>query len=135
MTDYPDREDTDELARENIEKTDFEGDTEYASELLEELLALWDDLDRTGRVVRMRKARNTLDSLIRMNQRRVSLEQDGLRKCPACKEETDDKNCPECGADTTKPCPDCGSIEVATEDIGHGKQRGYCANCDFTYGV
>jgi hypothetical protein len=135
MTDSFDLENTDELARKHVEETDFEGDTEHAAELLEELLALWDDLDRTGRIVRMRKARDTLDELIRMNQTRVRLELDGRRICPACEEETDEKNCPECDADTAKPCPDCGSIEVSTEDIGHGKRRAYCVNCDYTLSV
>jgi hypothetical protein len=127
-------QDVEELKQKNVDKTDFKAESERAFELLDELTTYWDDLDRGGRVMRMRNAELILEELMQTNQERVELEHEHDRRCE-CGPTNDREVCSDCGKYPTKRCPDCGSFEKGSEDIGHGKVRGYCKNCDFTFGV
>jgi len=101
-----------EAKREIVENHDLEADANEAHELIDEAVALWDDLDDAGRISRLRKASTILNRTLDDNQTRIEL-QPGDRH----------------------HCPDCGSDELALEDIGAGKTREYCTECDYTIGV
>jgi len=100
-----------ELTEEIRERHTPEDDAREAHELLDEAVSLWDDLDHTGRISRLRQAsdilKQTLDENATLHRR----------------EDTDVK------------CTDCGSSELASEEIGNGRRRVYCPNCDLTHQV
>jgi len=101
-----------EAKRKIVENHDLEADATNAHELINEAVTLWDDLDHAGRISRLRKASIILNQTLKKNQTRIDL-----------------------GPTDGHHCPDCGSTELALEDIGAGKTREYCTECDYTIGV
>lgn len=100
-----------ELTTEIREHHTPEADATEAYELLEEVVSLWDDLDQSGRVSRMRQASQiltmSLDDTRTLNRRE----------------------------DNDAECLDCGCTERAAEAIGDGRTRFYCPDCDKTHQV
>lgn len=91
---------------------DLQADAEEAYTLLEEATELWDDLEHSGRIARLRKAGQILDRTLKYNSWRVERE-----------------------ADAEHHCPHCGNAEFDREDIGAGQGRVYCTACDGTIQV
>jgi len=101
-----------EAKREIVENHDLEADANEAHELIDEAVALWGDLDHAGRISRIRKAHAILEETLSANRAKMDLNEPNEMSCP-----------------------DCGGTEFASEDIGAGKSREYCTNCDWTLGV
>jgi len=98
--------------RKRAERHDLEADANEAHELIDEAVALWDDLDHSGRISRIRKAHAILEQTLSENRAKMELDEPNEMSCP-----------------------DCGGTEFASEDIGAGKSREYCTDCDWTLGV
>jgi len=102
-------DDAEQAQNELLEQHDLQADAEEAHELLEEVVGLWDGLEHSGRIARLRRAQKILQQTLEWNSWRIERE-----------------------TDAEHYCPDCGSTEISHEDIGSGQSRVYCADCDHT---
>lgn len=122
----------DAAAQRRVDAADFRAESHHAQQFLAELTSNWADLDRSGRVMRLRAAFHILERLLDLNEIQVRLESESDRLCPDCGP-TNDRCCPHCDKTTIPRCPDCGLFDRERETTKQGQTWTYCSICMHTF--
>lgn len=120
------------VAQRRVDAADFQTESQHAQQFLTELTSNWADLDRSGRVMRMRAAFHILERLLDLNEIQVRLETESDRLCPDCGP-TNQLQCPHCEKTTIARCPDCGLCDRERETTNTGRTETYCSVCKHTF--